>query len=135
LLDKGKDRRLLNNWRPISFLHVDYKIGTKAIAERLKNVLSNLIHSIQTGYVKGRQITDNIRSVDDIYFYTKQKHIPGLIINIDFEKAFDSVDWEFLKLTMAKFNLRHCFINWVKTFYSDITRCVTNKIRAWSKTR
>ena len=73
LLDKGKDRRLLKNWRPISLLNVDYKIGTKAIAERVKCILPKIVHSNQVGYVKGLQIMDNIRTVSDIYFYTKQR--------------------------------------------------------------
>jgi hypothetical protein len=126
LLDKGKDRRILKNWRPISLLNVDYKIGTKAIAERLKQLLPKIIHSNQVGYVKGRQITDNIRTVSDIFFYTKQKNIPGIIINIDFQKAFDSVDWEFLSATLEKFNFGQSFIKWIKTFYNDISSCVIN---------
>lgn len=65
-------------------------------------MLPKIIHDNQVGYVKGRQITDNIRTVDDIFFLTKQRNIPGIIINIDFEKAFDSVDWEFLELTLKK---------------------------------
>ena len=126
LIDKGKDRRLLKNWRPISLLNVDYKIGTKVIAERIKKVLPSIIHENQVGYIKGRQIADNIRAMDDIYFYTKLKNIPGMVINIDFEKAFDSVDWEFLELTMQKFNFGESVIKWVKTFYNDISSCVVN---------
>ena len=126
LLDKGKDRRLLKNWRPISLLNVDYKIATKTIAERMKNALPNIINHNQVGYIKGRQITDNIRTIKDIYFYTKYKHIPGLIINIDFEKAFDSVDWEFLQCTLSKLNFGKSFINWIKTFYYGISSCIIN---------
>ena len=126
LLDKGKDRRNLKNWRPISLLNVDYKLGSKAIAERMKSKLSKLIHHNQVGYIEGRQITDNIRALEDIYLYTKFNDIPGIIINIDFEKAFDSVNWEFLRLTLAKLNFGESFIKWVETFYTEISSCVIN---------
>lgn len=126
LLDKGKDRLLLKNWRPISMLNVDYKIGSKAIAERIKIFLPKLIHSNQVGYISGRQITSNIRSISDILHYTKMKNIPGILMNLDFEKAFDSVDWEFLKLTMKKFNFGDTLIRWITTFYEDISSCVIN---------
>jgi hypothetical protein len=53
----------LKNWRPISLLNVDYEIGTKAIAEHMKNILPKIIHHNQVGYVKGKQITDNIRTI------------------------------------------------------------------------
>lgn len=126
LLDKGKDRLLLKNWRPISLLNVDYKIGTKALAERLKKQLPNIINENQVGYVQGRKIIDNIRTIEDIYHYTNTKKMSGILINIDFEKAFDSVDWEFLKLTLIKFNFGQSFINWVEAIYRNAKSCVIN---------
>lgn len=124
LLDKGKDRQLLKNWRPLSMLNVDYKLGSKAIAERIKLYLPKLIHTNQVGYISGRHISNNIRAISDILEYTKLKGIPGVIVNIDFEKAFDSVNWEFLILTMKKFNFGESIIKWVETFYSNISSCV-----------
>ena len=57
LIPKGtKDKRLLKNWRPISLLNVDYKILAKVLAIRLQKVISHLISSDQTGYIKGRYI-------------------------------------------------------------------------------
>ena len=49
---KDKDKRDLSNWRPISLIDVDVKIGSKAIAKRLENVLANIIHFNQSAYVK-----------------------------------------------------------------------------------
>ena len=62
---KDQDRCDLKNWRPISLLNVDAKIASKVIAERLKRVLLNLIHENQSGYVPGRSICKNIRSILD----------------------------------------------------------------------
>jgi ribosome biogenesis protein Tsr3 len=80
-------------------LNVDYKIGSEVIAERIKPHLPKLVHHNQVGYVTGRQISNNIRAISNTMYLTKLKNIPDMIINIDFEKAFDSVNWEFLKLT------------------------------------
>ena len=64
LIPKGnKDKRLLKNWRLISLLNVDYKIMAKALAIRLQKVISSVINSDQVGYIKGRYIGDNIRTM------------------------------------------------------------------------
>ena len=53
---KGKDKRYLKNWRPILLINVDAKITSKASAFRIRKVITNLIHSDQMAYVKGRYI-------------------------------------------------------------------------------
>ena len=99
LLEKsGKERTLLENWRPISLVNVDTKIMSKVIAARVKKVLvlPSIIHYNQTGYVQDRFIGEAIRSIFDIMDFTAKENIPGLLLFIDFQKAFDSVEWEFL---------------------------------------
>ena len=63
---KDKDRRLIKNWRPISLLNVDVKIGSKAIAKRLEKVLPHIIHYDQNAFVKGRTIFDATRTISDV---------------------------------------------------------------------
>ena len=126
LLDKGKDRTLLKNWRPISLLNVDYKIASKTIANRITRYLPKIIHRNQVGYVQGRNITDNIRTVIDIMDYLMQENLPGILINIDFEKAFDSLDWVFLEKVLEKYNFGEYLIRWIKLFYTDISSCIIN---------
>ena len=60
---KGKDRSFLDNWRPISLLNVDAKIMSKAIATRIKNVLPNIIHHNQTGFIEDRYIGETVLSI------------------------------------------------------------------------
>ena len=75
LIEKvDKDRRQFKNWRPISLINVDVKIGTKAN---------------QNAYVKGRTIFDAVRTIDDIMKLTSSDKISSLLVAIDFEKAFD----------------------------------------------
>ena len=95
---------VLKNWRPMSLLNCDYKIAAKAIANRLKQVLPKLIDNDQTGFVKGRSIAENIRLIDGIIKYTAENNIPGLLLFLDFEKAFDTVEWPFLQNTFRHYN-------------------------------
>ena len=87
-IPKGnKPRNLLKNWRPI-FLSVVYKRNSLAIANRLKTVLNTIISKMQTGFLSGRFIGENARLIYDILHITEEKQIPGLLMLIDFEKAF-----------------------------------------------
>ena len=58
-----------------------------------KAVIPKLVNHVQTGFLKGRFIGGNIRLIDSIIIYTSQQNIPGLLLFIDFEKAFDSLEW------------------------------------------
>ena len=89
---KDKDKRKNSNWRPISFINVDVKIGSKAIALRLQAVLPKIIDHNQHAYVKGRTINNPIRTIDDILEYTERYGINGKMLAVDFQKAFDSVN-------------------------------------------
>ena len=62
---KGKERRQISNWRPISLINLDTKIGSKAIARRLQEVIPDIVHN-QNAYVKGKSIFDAVRAIDDI---------------------------------------------------------------------
>ena len=101
-----------------------YKIGSGVIAGRLKKVLDKLIDLDQTGFISGRFIGENIRLIYDILQYTEEKDIPGLLLLIDFEKAFDSISWNFLFSVLKFFNFGDSFINWVRVFYKNINSAV-----------
>ena len=98
-----KDVEYLKNWRPVSLLNVDYKIATKTIATRLEKVLPHIIHPSQSGYIKGRYIGENIRQIVDIMDFTKHMQIPGIAVFLDFEKAFDSVEWNYVQKCLSFF--------------------------------
>ncbi|KAL9983202.1 hypothetical protein ACROYT_G005340 [Oculina patagonica] len=127
LIEKqGKDRTLMENWRPISLVNVDAKIISKVIASRLKVVLPHIIHCNQTGYVKDRYIGETVRSILDIIDFTERENIPGLLIFIDFRKAFDTLEWNFLFKCLDAFNFGPEFKRWISTFYKNIQSCVIN---------
>jgi len=123
---KDKKRCDLKNWWPISLVNVDAKIASKVIAERMKRLLPDLINNNQSGYIPGRSIGENIRSILDIMDYTKATNLPGVLLFIDFEKAFDSLEWDFVNKCLQLFNFGPDFIKWVNIIYKDIQSCVIN---------
>ena len=122
----GKDLRYLRNWRPVSLLNTDYKILTKTLCNRLQNVLPKLIHADQVGYVKGRYIGQNVRIIKDVMSYADSKMIPGYLLLVDFEKAFDKVEWPFMLKCLEFYNFGVNFVKWIKILYTDIQSCVSN---------
>jgi len=74
---KNKNSEYLSNWRPVSLLNNDYKIATKVIAIRIGEVLPKIIHSSQTGYVKGRYIGESISTISNVMSFTKTQNIRG----------------------------------------------------------
>ena len=109
---KPKDKRSLENLRPISLLNVDYKILTKTIAKRIEKVLPNIINVDQTGYVKGRYIGENIRLIQDVLHFTNLTKQKGIAIFLDFKKAFDSIEWPYLNAALELFNFGPDILSW-----------------------
>ena len=103
---------------------------TKSIASRIRKVLTKIINNDQTGFLKGRFIGENIRLIDSIIDYTNAEKIPGLLLFVDFEKAFDSIEWSFIEKTLKYYNFGTFLVTWVIVFYTDISRCVLNN--GWS---
>ena len=127
---KDAEPYFIKNWRPISLLNCDYKIAAKAIANRFKHVLPNLIDNDQPGFLKGRFIGENIRLVDGIIKHAAAKNLPGLLLFLDFEKAFDTVEWPFIQKTLQHFNFGPSAMNWIRLFYHKTESCILNN--GWS---
>ena len=96
LLHKKDDKKLLKNYRPLSLSNIDYKVIAFCFARRLKKILGKLISVEQSAYVQGRYIGENARTILDIFEYCENYDHEGILLVLDFEKAFDSVEWNFL---------------------------------------
>ena len=116
----------LENWRPITILNMDYKIIAKVIATRIETLLPVLIHEDRTGFVKDRFFGENVRLIQDVMDYLNNCNSTGIMVAIDFKKAFDSLEWLFIKLSMIKFNFGDNIIRWVSIFYQNIQTAVLN---------
>ena len=103
---------------------MDIKIITKVLAERLKIVLPQIIHSTQTA-VYGRRIDQNIHMVRDLIEMANRDDDTAAFIFLDQEKAFDRVNHKFLFKTMEAFGIGDTFIKWVSTIYSNANSIVS----------
>ena len=96
---KDQNKRFIKNWRSISLLNVDAKILSKAFAAKLKPILPSIISSNQTAYIETRCINESGRLVSDII---EISNIPGFLVTMNLEKAFDSLDHAFLLSVLKK---------------------------------
>ena len=114
-----KNKRLIQNWRPISLLIVDVKIISKALSKRLKNVLPSLISNNQSAYVDGRFISGGGRLIADVLQITDVLMLNDMLVTVEIQKAFDLVNHLFLTLVLRRYGLGKIFIKWIKTLLNN----------------
>ena len=83
---KGKDKRYIQNGRPISLINVDAKVASKCLALRLKKFIHTLVDSHQTAYVPGCNIGESVRLAEDLLKYAEKEDLTGIMFSLDFEK-------------------------------------------------
>ena len=126
LIPKGsKDKTYLSNWRPLTLLNSIYKMVGGVIAQRIKPVLKTIINADQKGFVSERYIGEAIRCTYDIMHWANEKKKVGLILLIDFQKAYDSVSFSFIEKCLRFFNFGKDVINWVNILLNNFS-CVMN---------
>ena len=114
LIPKGeKDQRFISNWRPLTLLETLYKLISAMLANRLKPTLDKIIGKSQKAYIPGRFIAECTRNTYDIFTHAKENNLPGMLLLLDFEKAFDSVNLNFILTTLEIFGFGEEFIKWI----------------------
>ena len=114
---QGKSPYEFKGWRPITLMNVDYKIVSTAISNRLKSVISEIISPCQTAYISGRYIGENTRLLFDLLTLAKNRNMKGMVVAADFEAAFESVSWEYLKLVMKRMDFGSNFLKMIELLY------------------
>ena len=114
IIPKGNKRKdLLDNWRPLCMLNVFYKLVSGVVAMRINSVLNIIIHNDQSGFVPGRYIGDCLRTTHDVMSYAKNNNKTGLLLLIDFRKAYDSISFAFIHKALQFFGFGPDMITWV----------------------
>lgn len=127
----NKDLLLLKNWRPLTLMNVDYKIISGCLASRMKSLLDGLISPEQSGFIPGRYIGENIFKLTNLMEFCQMQKINGMLVLIDFQKAFDLLSWSFINFILKMYNFPAYIISWINILYSDKnTSCVMNN--GWS---
>ena len=123
---RNRNELFVRNWRPIVLLCNDYKIWAKAIANRLECVSEELIGKQQYGFVKNRSIFGNIRRTVEIAAYLHKRNLEGIIVQIDFEKCFDRVEFDAIRNVFRYFGFGEKFVEMLMVLYSEFQLCTTN---------
>ena len=126
ILKKDRDMRFVKNWRPITLLNADYKIVEKTLANRMKPVLNDTIHSDQTGFLPNRRISHNIRKIFDIILIADEEQLEAIILSLDFEKCFDRIEHHAINNTLQYYGFGPNFIQWTSILYNQFTACLIN---------
>ena len=101
LVPKKTDAKELGDFRPIGMVGCLYKIISKTLSRRLKKVMSFLVGENQTTFIAGRQILNGALIANEIIAWLKKSNKPGVLLKLNFQKAYDMVDWVFFGLCLT----------------------------------
>ncbi|XP_028074760.1 uncharacterized protein LOC114277115 [Camellia sinensis] len=114
LIPKKVNALNLNEYRPISLIRSIYKLLSKVLISKLKPVLLEVISETQSAFLGGRNILDGILIANEIIDGWKKAKKKGLLFKLDFEKAYDSINWGFFFSMLSNFGFGSKWISWMK---------------------
>ncbi|XP_058211464.1 uncharacterized protein LOC131323632 [Rhododendron vialii] len=115
---------IFKDFRPISMVGCVYKLMSKVLANRIKAHLPLVIGESQAAFIGGKQILDGVLVANEVIHSWKTRNIGGLILKIDFERAYDCVNWEFLLDLLSKLGFRVNWCRWIKECCSSVSMSV-----------
>jgi len=121
LIPKVDSPQKLSDFRPISLVGCLYKILAKVLANRLRLVIGKVISETQSAFVKDRQILDGVLIAIEVVDEARKMKKELLLFKVDFEKAYDSVDWTYLDEVMRKMAFPILWRKWIKECISTTT--------------
>ncbi|CAJ2646720.1 unnamed protein product [Trifolium pratense] len=124
LIPKTDSPQRLNDFRPISLVGSLYKILAKVLANRLRQVMGSVISEAQTAFVKNRQILDGILIANEIVDEARKSKKDLMLFKVDFEKAYDSVDWGYLDDVMGRMSFPTLWRKWIRECVGTATASV-----------
>ncbi|XP_039125244.1 uncharacterized protein LOC120261424 [Dioscorea cayenensis subsp. rotundata] len=112
-------RKLLSNRNYVDLSHLERPLTLEEVkgailATRLGDVINVLIDSDQSAFLKGRCILDNIATAEELIFSLHKRNLPGHILKVDFAKAFDVVDWDFIFDLLSARGFGARWVGWIK---------------------
>lgn len=123
LIPKKQAPKTMMDLRPISLCNVLYKVASKVLANRLKQVIDLIISENQSAFIPGRLITDNVMISYEIMHYLKRKGKGKdgyMALKLDMSKAYDRVEWGYLKAILARLGFAEKLVNLIMTCVTSV---------------
>ncbi|GKA84001.1 RNA-directed DNA polymerase, eukaryota, reverse transcriptase zinc-binding domain protein, partial [Tanacetum coccineum] len=114
LIPKTQEAKMMKDFRPITLIGSLYKIIAKILANRLVVVLEDLVSDVQSAFVAKRQILDGPFILNELFQWCKMKKKHTMIFKVDFEKAYDSVRWDYLDDVLKRFGFGEKWCGWIQ---------------------
>ena len=124
LIPKVTEANNVKQYRPICLLNVSFKIFTKLLADRLAKLAHKIVSPCQTAFIKGRYIVDGAVMLHEIVHELQSKNMRGVIFKIDFEKAYDSISWDFVDEVMQRKGFEDKLRGWIMSTVKGGRVCV-----------
>ncbi|GKV48357.1 hypothetical protein SLEP1_g55180 [Rubroshorea leprosula] len=114
LIPKTENPQAIEEFRPISLIGVTYKIMAKLLANRLRKVLPKVIGEQHMAFIEGRQLVEGAVIANEILDEVRRKKKKGFLFKVDFEKAYDKVNWEFIDYMMMRMGFCATWRKWIQ---------------------
>ena len=124
LIPKKGDSSKIGNWRPISLLSNFYKIISRLINNRIKEVANRILSRTQKGFNNKRVIQESILNIVENMDFCKRENIKGAMVSIDESKAFDSVSHSYMEKVYTFFGMGDCIQRWLKSIGTGRSACI-----------
>jgi hypothetical protein len=96
LIPKIPSVELITQFRPIALINMIFNIVSKSFATKIDPIANRIISPNQTTFIRGRFILDGVLALQEIFHELESKNLGGILLKLDFEKAYDRVNWDFL---------------------------------------
>ncbi|GKC26690.1 putative RNA-directed DNA polymerase, eukaryota, reverse transcriptase zinc-binding domain protein [Tanacetum coccineum] len=113
LIPKVSNSKFVTDFRPINLIGCQYKIISKILVNRHSTMIRSCISAEQTAFIKGRHILDDHLNLIEVVAWYRKRKKELMIFKLDFEKAFDSLRWDFLDLVMDKLSFCFKWRSWI----------------------
>lgn len=125
MIPKEHDAKVIQKFRPISLVNCSFKLISKILTNRLEHIMHKLIDNSQSAFLKGRYILDNVVICQEIIHYSQHAKQSGVIIKIDFEKAYDKINWEYLIEVLQHRGFGPTWITWIQKWLLSSQSCIS----------